>query len=277
MSDERRRQQRRERQRRRTTSRPPLQQAPAGPMPLPGVFGWVQRNGRLFALLGVIVLLISLGGRFLTSNRSNNSSSATTTPTPKASATPTASPTATPTFGPTGTPSADGVYRTYTSAPPMQINENGKYEALIRTEKGDIRIELLPQSAPEYVNNFVFLARNHFYDGLTFHRVVAGFAAQAGDPLGNNQGGPGYTLDPELNSIPFDEGIISMAGGQQGVSGSQFFITMSPQPALKDNGFSAFGRVIEGIDVVKSLTVRDPGKPAQPPGDRILSVQITER
>jgi len=275
MSDERRRQQRRERQRRRTTSRPPVQQAPSGPMPLPGIFGWVQRNGRIFALLGVVVLLLSLGGSFLTTNRNNNTAS--TDVTPIASATPGATPTAAPTFGPTGTPSADGVYRTYTSAPPMQIDERGNYEALIRTEKGDIRIQLLPEAAPVYVNNFVFVARNRFYEGLTFHRVIANFAAQAGDPLGNSQGGPGYNLEPDLNSVAFDEGIVSMAAGAQGVSGSQFFITMSPQPALKDNGFSAFGRVIEGLDVVKSLTLRDPTREGQPPGDRILSVQIIER
>lgn len=276
MSDERRRQQRRERQRRRTTNRPPLQQAPSGPMPLPGVFGWVQRNGRFFALIGVVVLLLSLGAGFLRSNAGrNNTPAADVTPTPTSSAS--ATPTATATFGPTGTPSADGVYRTYTSAPPMTIDERGKYEALIRTEKGDIRVQLLPESAPEYVNNFVFLAKNRFYDGLTFHRVIANFAAQAGDPLGNSQGGPGYNLEPDLNSVPFDEGIVSMAAGAAGVSGSQFFITMSPQPQLKDNGFSAFGRVIEGMDVVKSLTQRDPTKAAQPPGDRIISVQIIER
>lgn len=246
-------------------------------MPLPGAFGWAQRNGRIFALLGVIVLVLSLGTSFLRSNMRNNrtNANADVTPTPVASAS--ATPTATATFGPTGTPSADGVYRTYTSAPPMQINENGKYEALIRTERGDIRVQLLPASAPGYVNNFVFLARNHFYDGLTFHRVVANFAAQAGDPLGNSQGGPGYNLEPELNSVPFDEGTVSMAAGGQGISGSQFFITMTAQPQLKDNGFSAFGRVIEGLDVVKSLTLRDPSKDAQLPGDRILSVQIIER
>lgn len=244
-------------------------------MPLPGIFGWVQRNGRYFALIGVVVLLLSLGGSFIAANQNNSTPAADVTPTP--SATPSTTPTATPTFGPTGTPSADGVYRTYTSAPPMTINETGKYEALIRTERGDIRIELLPASAPGYVNNFIFLARNRFYDGLTFHRVVANFVAQGGDPLGNSQGGPGYNLDPELNSIPFDEGIISMAAGGQGVSGSQFFITLSPQPSLKDSGFAAFGRVIEGLDVVKALTQRDPTRQAQPPGDRILSVQIIER
>jgi len=246
-------------------------------MHLPGVFGWVQRNGRIFALLGMVVLLLSLGGGFLmqTANSSTNDS---TNPTPVPTMSATAEPTATPTFGPTGTPGPDGVFRTYTQGPPpLQIDEQAQYEALIRTEKGDIRVELLPQSAPEHVNNFVYLAEHHFYDGLTFHRVVSDFVAQAGDPLGNSTGGPGYNLERELNSVPFDAGVVAMAAGSQGVSGSQFFITMEPQPALKDNGFTAFGRVTEGLDVVKSLTVRDPSQPDQPPGDRIISVQITEK
>lgn len=245
-------------------------------MPLPGVFGWMQRNGRIFALLGVVVLVLSLGATFIGMQPGNTNPDAPDI-TPEASATPTAAPTPTPTFGPTGTPSADGVFRTYTSAPPMTINERGRYEALIRTERGDIRVQLLPEANPEHVNNFVFLATNKFYDGLTFHRVVQNFAAQAGDPLANSQGGPGYTLEAQLNSVEFDEGIVAMAAGQAGVSGSQFFITISPQPALKANGFSAFGRVTEGIEVVKSLTLRDPARPNQPPGDRILSVQIVER
>lgn len=246
-------------------------------MPLPGVFGWVQRNGRFFALLGMVVLLLSLGGGFLMQQANSNSTSDTDNPTPVPSMSATATATATATFGPTGTPSPDGVYRRYTGAPPMQIDEHGKYEALIRTEKGDIRVQLLPESSPEHVNNFVFLAKTGFFNGLTFHRVLPGFVAQAGDPLGNGTGGPGYTLESELNSLPFDAGVIAMAAGAQGVSGSQFFITMEPQPALKDNGFNAFGRVTEGLDVVKALTTRDPQKPDQPPGDRILKVEIVEK
>jgi len=278
MSDERRRQQRRERQRRRGTSRPPVQQqAPTGAMQLPGVFGWVQRNGRFFALIGVVVLLLSLGGGFLMRQTAGSSNPNTGDPTPIPSMSATAAPTAAATFGPTGTPGPDGIFRTYTSPPPMQIDEQGRYEALIRTEKGDIRIELLPKSSPEHVNNFVFLARNRFYDGLSFHRVLPGFVAQGGDPLGNGTGGPGYVLDSELNSLAFDAGVIAMAAGAEGVSGSQFFITMEPQPVLKTNGFNAFGRVTEGLDVVKALTLRDPQKTGQPPGDRILKVEIIEK
>lgn len=277
MSDERRRQQRRERQRRRDaerTSQPQQQAAPVGAMQLPGVFGWVQRNGRLFALMGMVVLLLSLGGGFLMQQTADSSDTVDPTPIPTMSAS--AEPSATATFGPVGTPSADGVFRTYNSVPPMEIDEHGQYEALIRTEKGDIRVELLPEASPEHVNNFVFLARNRFFDGLTFHRVLPGFVAQAGDPLGDSTGGPGYTLEAELNSLPLNEGSIAMAASSQGVSGSQFFITTADQPQLKQSGFTAFGRVTEGLDVVKALTSRDPQQPNQPPGDRILQVEIIE-
>lgn len=279
MSDERRRQQRRERQRRRDTGRNTLGPAqPVGAMELPGVFGWVQRNGRFFALIGMVVLLLSLGGGFLL--RQNNSTTATDdsnpTPIPELSSTP--SPTATPAFGPTGTPSPDGVFRTYTSEPPLTINEHGKYEAVLHTEKGDIRIQLLPEASPDHVNNFIYLAQHQFFDGLSFHRVIPGFVAQAGDPLGNSTGGPGYILEKELNSVPFDTaGIVSMAAGADGVSGSQFFITMDAEPSLKQSGFTAFGKVTEGLDVVKSLTARDPAKTNQPPGDRILKVEIIQK
>jgi cyclophilin family peptidyl-prolyl cis-trans isomerase len=244
-------------------------------MPLPGVFGWVQRNGRIFALLGMVVLVLSLGGGFLL-QQTADSSTTVEDPTPIPTMSATEVPSATPTFGPIGTPSADGVFRTYNGPPPMEIDEHGQYQALIRTEKGDIRVELLPESSPTHVNNFVFLAENGFFDGLTFHRVVPGFVAQAGDPLGNSLGGPGYTLERELNSLPMDAGMIAMAAGPQGVSGSQFFITMEPQPSLKTSGFNAFGRVTEGLEVVQALTERDPQQPNQPPGDRILSVEIIE-
>jgi len=216
-------------------------------------------------LAGIIVLLGSLGAGFLASVN------------PPAQPSSTATATATPEGGkPVGAPGADGVVRRYSGAPPMTIDPKKKYEALVRTEKGDIHIELLPDKAPGYVNNFVFLARNRFFDGLTFHRVVPGFVAQGGDPLGSGTGGPGYTIPAEKNDIHFDAGIISMASSQQGVSGSQFFITLEPQPALEPS-FAAFGRVVDGLQVARSLTTRDPQSPGQPPADRILKVEIVEK
>ena len=158
----------------------------------------------------------------------------------------------------------------------MTIDPAASYEAIIRTEKGDIRIELLPAAAPGYVNNFVFLAREGFYEGITFHRVIPGFVAQAGDPTGTGLSSSGYDLVEELNDLPFDAGVLSMAKGGDDVSGSQFFITLEPTPHLADSNFTVFGRVIAGLDVARSLTARDPGAPGQPPGDRILRIDITE-
>ena len=155
----------------------------------------------------------------------------------------------------------------------MEIDPANRYEALIRTERGDIRVELLAEEAPGYVNNFVFLARNNFFDGLTFHRVLPGFVAQGGDPTGGGAGGPGYDLEEETNDLPFDAGVLSMAKSNR-VSGSQFFITLAPTPHLEP-GFTVFGRVIEGLDVARSLTARE-AAPGAPPADRILSIEITE-
>lgn len=262
--NERRRQQQRERLRQRRREAPPVGLVASNDYEFPGVFGWMQRNGRIMVLAGIIVLLGSLGAGFLASgNPTTPVSTATATPTPEGGK-------------PIGSPGADGIVRRYTGAPPTTIDPKKKYEALIRTEKGDIHIELLPDKAPGYVNNFVFLARNKFFDGLTFHRVVPGFVAQGGDPLGSGTGGPGYTIPAEKNDVHFDAGTISMASSSAGVSGSQFFITLEPQPALEPS-FAAFGRVVDGLAVARALTQRDPQSPGQPPADRILKVEIVEK
>ena len=270
MSDDRRQQRRRERQRqRRTQPRGPYQPANSN-IELPGIFGWVQRNGRWFGLAAIVVMVLSLSSAFLfTQTQTSNQDDDPPTPTATASATATG----------TGTPSATGtseIQRRYSAPPPMQIDPRKAYEALIRTEKGDIRVELLPDVSPQHVNNFVFLARNRFYDGLTFHRVIRGFVAQGGDPAGTGSGGPGYMLPPENNDRPMEAGVISMAASAAGVSGSQFFITLAPQPALEAD-FGVFGRVVEGMDVARALTERDPQQRNQPVPDRILKVEIIEQ
>ena len=274
MSNDRRRQRRRQRQRARRSQLRGYD--PAGPVEFPGIFGWLQRRQRVLFAVGIMVLVVSLGGVFITTQFGNQSPDPTPTPTPTeaaATAEGTSEPTAEPTPEPTPTPDADGVLRTYSAPPAMEIDPSNRYEALIRTERGDIRVELLPQEAPGYVNNFVFLARNRFFDGLTFHRVLPGFVAQGGDPTGGGAGGPGYSLEEETNELPFDAGVLSMAKSNT-VSGSQFFITLEPTPFLEPD-FTVFGRVIEGLDVARSLTAREPG-PGAPPADRILSIEITE-
>lgn len=163
--------------------------------------------------------------------------------------------------------------------PAMTIDPSKNYQAVIKTEKGDIRIQLYADKTPVTVNNFVFLARQGFYNGVTFHRVIPGFMAQTGDPTGTGSGGPGYTFQDEfVSDLKHDaEGVVSMANtGQPNTNGSQFFITYAPQPHL-DGVHTVFGKVIEGMDVVKSLTPRNPETdPNAPAGDKILSVEIIE-
>ena len=126
------------------------------------------------------------------------------------------------------------------------------------------------------VNNFVFLARNNFYDGLTFHRVLADFVVQGGDPTGTGTGGPGYSLTRELNDIPLEAGIIAMAQSST-VSGSQFFIALSDVNFLKQQGFSAFGKVVQGSEVLNQIRLRNPDiVPRSAPAERIISITISE-
>jgi cyclophilin family peptidyl-prolyl cis-trans isomerase len=167
----------------------------------------------------------------------------------------------------------------FTICPPMTIDPTKDYLVTMQTEKGDIVIELYPEEAPIAVNSFIFLADNGWYDGVTFHRVIPGFVAQGGDPTGTSAGGPGYLFDIETSpDLKFDQaGIFAMANSGPGSNGSQFFITLNPTPDL-DGGFTIFGRVISGMDVVESLTARDPNQnPNSPPGDVILGVVIEEK
>ena len=245
-------------------------------MQFPGMFGWLQRRQRLFYAVGIVVLVVSLGAVFFGGQLGPTGPTATVTPEPTAAD---AAATGTPDAADaTETPAADEPTdgKTYAAPPPLTIDPEGSYVAVIRTEKGNVRVELLAAEAPGYVNNFVFLARDGFYDGITFHRVIPGFVAQAGDPTGTGFESSGYDLVEELNDLPFDAGVLSMAKGGNSVSGSQFFITLEPTPHLVESGFTVFGRVIEGLDVARSLTPRDPSAPGQPPGDRILGIDIIE-
>ena len=270
MSDDRRRQRRRDRQRRRRRERGPSYE-PAGDVQFPGLFGWLQRRQRLFYAIGIVVLVVSLGAIMIGGQLGPAGPEPTAaTPTPASEAAPASGAGAPPSSG-----GEDGGRRLYAAPPPMTIDPARSYEAVIRTERGDVRITLLPEDAPGYVNNFVFLAREGFYDGLTFHRVVPGFVAQAGDPTGTGSGSSGYNLAEERNGLPLGAGVLSMAKGGAVVSGSQFFVTLAPTPHL-EGSFTAFGRVASGLDVLQSLTPRDPQRPGQPPGDRILAIDIVE-
>jgi cyclophilin family peptidyl-prolyl cis-trans isomerase len=158
----------------------------------------------------------------------------------------------------------------------MVIDPAKKYTAIFKTEKGDFEIELYADKAPKTVNNFVFLARDKFYDGVSFHRVIHGFMAQGGDPTGTGTGGPGYKFADEFHpSLRHSgPGILSMANAGPGTNGSQFFITHVATPHL-DNRHSVFGKVVKGMDVVFSIPERDPGR-AKEPGVRMNTIEIRE-
>jgi cyclophilin family peptidyl-prolyl cis-trans isomerase len=158
----------------------------------------------------------------------------------------------------------------------MVIDPSKRYTATISTGKGDFVVELFADKAPRTVNNFVFLARDGYYDGVTFHRVIPGFMAQGGDPTGSGRGGPGYQFDDEFHpSLKHDQpGILSMANAGPGTNGSQFFITFAATPHL-DGKHTVFGRVIEGMEVVRSIPERDPMRAGEP-GLAMDSVSISE-
>jgi cyclophilin family peptidyl-prolyl cis-trans isomerase/protein-disulfide isomerase len=168
--------------------------------------------------------------------------------------------------------------RQFHECPPMILTPDTAYTATMKTAKGDIVIELFQEVAPMAVNSFVFLAQNDWFDNVTFHRVIPGFVAQAGDPTGTGYGGPGYSfaieVDPQLN---FDRaGLLAMANSGPTANGSQFFITLAPAEQLNGQ-YTIFGEVIQGMDVVESLTPRDPAQAnGLPPGDLILDVSIEE-
>jgi cyclophilin family peptidyl-prolyl cis-trans isomerase len=163
------------------------------------------------------------------------------------------------------------------NAPPkMEVDENKKYTAYIDTEKGRLVIELFAKDVPNTVNNFVFLSRQGYYDGSTFHRVLPGFMAQGGDPTGTGRGGPGYKFADEFTSYGHEPGVISMANAGANTNGSQFFITYAAVPQL--NGKHAvFGKLVEGMDVLKNITPRDPNQNPNFTGDKIIKVTITEQ
>ena len=187
--------------------------------------------------------------------------------------------------------------KTYGSSPPMSIDKNKNYNAVIEMEKGgEIVIQLFANEAPETVNNFVFLAREGYYDGVTFHRVIEGFMAQGGDPTGTGTGGPGYSFDNELTPKRRHDGpgVLSMANAGiqngKGTNGSQFFIAFTETHFL--DGFNlddtpkdcsqagvschtVFGNVIKGMDVVNGITVRDPSTPIK--ADVMKTIRITEK
>ena len=216
---------------------------------------------------GTAILLLTAVAALLTAAAACSDDEETApTATPRGTATPGSAATTGPAAGQYATP------------PAMAIDPAKSYVAVLETDNGIIRIKLLPDIAPQTVNSFVFLAREGYFDGVTFHRVLPGFVAQGGDPTGTGYGGPGYNLPDEFSDRPIDKGVVAMANtGQPNSGGSQFFITFARRADL-DGKYTVFGEVIEGMDVAEKITPRDPQKnPNAPPGDRIIRVTIEEQ
>lgn len=155
----------------------------------------------------------------------------------------------------------------YDSPPEMQIETEKTIKVKMETTQGNIDLEFYPQHAPKTVNNFVFLAKEGFYDGIVFHRVISDFMIQGGDPTGTGSGGPGYKFEDEVKDNPLnhEQGVISMANAGPNTNGSQFFITHSPQSHLNGN-HTVFGKVVKGRDIVDSIRQ----------GDKILHMTVGE-
>ena len=141
----------------------------------------------------------------------------------------------------------------YKSQPAMTIDANKKYTATIDTTAGTMTLELYPKIAPQHVNSFVFLARQGFYDGVIFHRVIPGFMIQGGDPTGTGTGGPGYKVKAEFNSLKHTRGVLSMARtNDPNSAGSQFFVMHADSPHL-DGQYTGFGKVTSGVEVIDKI------------------------
>ncbi len=154
----------------------------------------------------------------------------------------------------------------------MSVEDMEKVTAVIETNQGTIKIEFFPDKAPGHVRNFIKLAQSHFYDGLIFHRVIKGFMIQGGCPDGTGTGGPGYNIDAEFNDVKHVEGVLSMArSSNPNSAGSQFFICLGSHPHL-DHNYTAFGKVIEGMDVVRKIGTTPTGR-----GDRPVEEQVMEK
>ncbi len=155
----------------------------------------------------------------------------------------------------------------WNTPPEMQIDAAKNYTVSMNTSKGIIELELYPQHAPKTVNNFIFLVKEGYYDGVSFHRVIEDFVIQGGDPTGTGRGGPGYKFEDELkgNPLKHERGVISMANAGPNTNGSQFFITHSPQPHLNGK-HTVFGKVINGLDIVDMIEQ----------GDEMITVSVIE-
>ena len=245
-----------------------------------------RRRRNLFMGLGVgvlVVVLVAVGLGFLLSKKPT-AAAASITPTPSAS-------TASPCGSPTPPKDSTQTKPTYDKAPPMTIDPSKTYTATFVTSCGTFEAQLLAKTAPQGVNSFVFLASKGFYDGLTFHRIVKDFVIQGGDPKGDGTGGPGYTTPVTVTkgstfNVP---GVLAFAHSSSGGNGSQFFVTLAPQPSLNPSAtakYTIFGNITKGMAIVSKIgSVPTVTGPSCPTGEScsptepvfILKVTISEK
>lgn len=226
-----------------------------------------EQRTRMIGLVVIIVVLLLLGYMFLNNGRLDETEIPVSTLPPV-------------TEEPTEAAAQEAVVpansKQYAEYPPMTIDPEKQYSATIKLAKGgEFVVRLFADKAPLAVNSFVFLAREGFYDGVIFHRVIEGFMAQGGDPTGTGTGGPSYSFTDEFDSsLTFDRpGLLAMANSGPNTNGSQFFITFAPTEWL-NNLHTIFGEVIEGMDVVNAITRTEPGSGI--PADVIETITITE-
>ncbi len=177
-------------------------------------------------------------------------------------------------------PAADGSSpktQRFDGPPPMIIDPARRYTAVLKTSKGEITVALDPVAAPKTVNNFVFLARWHYYDGVGFHRIIPGFMCQGGDPEGTGRGGPGYRFEDELPAPGrYEIGSLAMANAGPDTNGSQFFIVSGRDGVSLPPSYSLFGKVVKGLDVLEAIEAV--GSRSGTPSEQVVieSVAVTE-
>lgn len=233
---------------------------------------------RILSIAAIVVVAAVIIGLIVSSQIAGKSESAAQTAAPVNTENPAATdiPAATVALAAAESPVKEA--KQYSKAPEMQIDVTKTYLATFKMAKGgEFVVQLYADKAPITVNSFVFLAREGYFDGLTFHRVLEGFMAQGGDPTGTGGGGPGYEFVNEDSDLTFDKaGVVAMANAGRDTNGSQFFITFAPADFL-NGGYTIFGQVTEGMDVVNAITRRDPDQNPDFTGDVIESIVITEK
>ncbi|MDB5054777.1 MAG: peptidylprolyl isomerase [Bacilli bacterium] len=238
----------------------------------------------------VIALLISLSAVLLTAcgKKTASNADATNAPisTPSPSPTATASPCVSnqPASSSNNTTAQPAAPKSWTSPPAMTIDTNKTYCAEIQTNKGNFTLELFAKDAPKTVNSFIFLAKQNFYNGIIFHRIIQKFMVQTGDPTGTGSGGPGYQFEDELSNLhKYEQGVVAMANAGPNTNGSQFFICTVDDSANLPPNYTTFAKVVSGMDIVQKIAAT----PVQASGSgemsaptekvMIQSVQITEK